>query len=128
RRFIHWVCGAPTMTQAIDAFYAQFNVRPLMKELRAKNILVAVGDGWHSASFADAKFLGRTLPFTTGPFALGRAAAVPLVPVFCAGAPHRMRFEFEPAFVVERTECQQEDVARAVQFYAERVEERMLAD
>src|SRR5207249_4319622 len=88
RRFVHRLFGATTVSESIDAFYAQFNVRPLMKELQAKNILILVGDGWHSASFADASFLGRRLPFTTGPLSIARAAGVAVVPVFGAGPPH----------------------------------------
>ena len=128
RRMIHRIFGAPNMIDAIDAFHAQFNVRPLIRELEANNILTLVGDGWHSASFADASFLGRTLPFTTGPLAIARVANVPVVPLFNVGAPHRMHFEFEPAFKVDRTGNQVDDVARAVRFYIGRVEQRMLAD
>jgi len=128
RRLIHRIFGAPNFIDAIDAFHAQFNVRPLMKELGAKRILMLVGDGWHSASFVDASFLGRTLPFTTGPLAIARAAEVPVVPLFNVGPPHKMHFEFEPAFVVDRAGNQHDDVARAVRTYIGRVEQRMLAD
>lgn len=128
RRLIHRIFGAPTVMEAIDAFHAQFNIRPLLKELNAGKILILVGDGWHSAAFADASFLGETLPFTTGPLGIARAAGVPVVPLFNVGAPHRMSFEFETPFVVERTGNALDDVASAVRFYIGRVEQRMLAD
>lgn len=128
RRLIHRIVSAPDMIDAIDAFHAQFNVRPLMHELSANRILTLVGDGWHSASFVDASFLGRTLPFTTGPLAIARAAGAPVVPLFNVGPPHKMHFEFEAPFMVERTANPHDDVARAVRSYIARVERRMLAD
>ena len=128
RRFVHWMMGAPTVSEAIGAFYAQFNVRPLVKELKAGSILLLMGDGWHSASFVDVAFLGRTLPFTNGPISLARLAGVPVVPLFAAGMPLELRFEFEPAFLVERGGPQQEDLERKVRVFIGRVEQRMLGD
>jgi lauroyl/myristoyl acyltransferase len=103
-------------------------VRPLMTVLREGSVLLLVGDGWHSASFVDVEFLGRRLPFTSGPLNLARLADAPVVPLFSVGEPHRMRFEFEPAFKVDRSGVQAADVARAVTFFIGRVEQRMLAD
>ena len=128
RRLVHRLLGAPEVTDAIGAFYAQFNVRPLVNELKAGSILLLMGDGWHSASFVDAEFLGRTLPFTNGPLNFARLAGVPVVPIFSVGAPHEMHFEFEPAFVVDRGGPLQDDVARKVRFFVGRVEQRLLAD
>ena len=128
RRLIHRMLGAPKVADSIGAFYGQFNVRPLVSVLTEKSILILVGDGWHSASFVDAEFLGRTLPFTTGPLNLARLTGVPVVPIFATGSPDRLEFVFEPAFSVERTNDAQEDVARAVRTFIARVERRMLAD
>ena len=128
RRLIHWLLGAPTVVDSIGGFYARFNVRPLVRVLTEKSILILMGDGWHSASFVDAEFLGRTLPFTNGPLNLARLTGVPVVPIFVTGTPDRLEIVFEPAFSVERTDDAQEDVARAVRSYVGRVEQRMLAD
>ena len=128
RKLVHRLLGAPTMSEAIGAFYAQFNVRPLVKALKDQSIIMLMGDGWHSASFVDAEFLGRMLPFTNGPLNLARMAGVPVVPIFSAGPPHKLRFEFEPSFLVDRGSPQQEDVERKVRFFISRVEQRMLAD
>jgi lauroyl/myristoyl acyltransferase len=97
-----------------------------MNVLKEKAILLLVGDGWHSASFVDVTFLGRTLPFTNGPLNLARLSGAPVVPVFALGPPDALRFEFEAPFVVERTASAQDDVARYVRFFIGRVEARML--
>ena len=128
RRLIHRLLGAATVVDSIGGFYAQFNVRPLVKVLTEKSILILMGDGWHSASFVDAEFLGRQLPFTSGPLNLARLTGVPVVPIFATGAPDRLEFVLEPAFSVERTNDAQVDVARAVRTFVARVERRMLAD
>ena len=128
RRLVNRWLGATSLSESIGAFYAQFNVRPLVKELKEGSILLLMGDGWHSASFVDVEFLGRTLPFTNGPINLARMAGVPVVPIFSTGTPLELSFEFEPAFTVERGGPQQEDVERKVRAFIGRVEQRMLAD
>ena len=128
RRFVHRVVGGQAVSELIGAFYAQFNVRPLMKILGQNAVLLLVGDGWHSASFVDVEFLGRRLPFTSGPLNFARLAGVPVVPFFAVGEPHRMYFEFEPGFTVEKGADQRQDVERKVRFFVKRVETRMLAD
>ena len=128
RTLVHRLLGAPSLSDAIGAFYVQFNVRPLVKALNDRSILLLMGDGWHSASFVDAEFLGRMLPFTNAALSLARSAGVPVLPIFSVGPPHELRFEFEPSFVVERSTPPHEDVERKVRFYVSRVEQRMLAD
>lgn len=128
RRFVHRRTGAKTVSELIGAFYAQFNVRPLMKVVEQGSILLLMADGWHSASFVDADFLGRRLPFTNAPMNFARLAGVAVVPFFSVGPPDRMHFAFEPAFTVERTTPPNLDVERKVRHFVSRVEERMLAD
>ena len=128
RRVFHRLYGARTVSELLGAFYAQFNVRPLMRILDQNAIILLMGDGWHSASFVDAEFLGRMLPFTNGPLNVARLAGVPVVPFFSVGRPDRMRFEFEPAFRVEKEGPQREAVERKVRYFIGRVEQRMLAD
>ena len=128
RRLINRLYGAPSLSQAIGAFYAQFNARPLVRLLSEGTTLVFVGDGWHSASFADVEFLGRKLPFTNGPLGIARAAGCPVIPAFSVGAPDRIHFELEPAFFVDRSGSATDDVSAAVTRFINRVEQRMLAD
>ena len=128
RRFIHGMFGASTVSELLGAFYAQFNVRPLMRVLKQRAALMMIGDGWHSAGFVDVDFLGRRLPFTSGPMNVARLAGVPVVPFFSVGQPHRMHFEFEPHFTVEQGGQQHDDVERGVRYFIGRVEQRMLAD
>ncbi len=128
RRLIHRLLNASPVSTLIGAFYAQFNVRPLVNELKQGSVLLLMGDGWHSASFVDAQFLGRSLPFSNGPLMIARLADVPVIPIFSVGPPHRMHFEFEPAFRVRRGGSTEEDVEGRVRGYVARVEERMLAD
>ena len=128
RRFVHRQVGTKCFSELIGAFYAQFNVRPLMKIVEQGAILLLMGDGWHSASFVDCDFLGRRLPFTSAPVNFARLAGLSVVPCFSVGSPDRMHFVFEPAFTVTRTTPTQLDVDRQVRYFIGRVEKRMLAD
>ena len=128
RRLVHRWTGAKSFSELTGAFYAQFNVRPLMKVLEQGSILLLMADGWHSASFVDADFLGRRLPFTNAPMNFARLAGVSVVTFFSVGPPDHMHFAFEPAFTVERTTPPNLDVERKVRHFVSRVEERMLAD
>ena len=128
RRFVHRRVGTTGFSELIGAFYAQFNVRPLMKVVEQGAILLLMGDGWHSASFVDCDFLGRRLPFTNAPVNFARLAGLSVVPCFSVGPPDHMRFVFEPAFTIERTTPPSQDVERKVRYFIGRVEQRMLAD
>ena len=129
RRFVNRLYGAPaSLSVAVGAFYAQFNVRPLVKLLNEKVILVLMGDGWHSAGFVDVEFLGRRLPFTNGPISLARVAGCPVVPVFSVGSPDRLHFEIEPYLTMDRSGPPAEEIERKVTQFIGRVEQRMLAD
>ena len=129
RRFINRLYGAPSsLSVAIGSFYAQFNVRPLVKLLNGGAVLVMIGDGWHSAGFVDVEFLGRRLPFTNGPVSLAWAAGAPVIPTFSVGTPDRLRFAMEESFVMDRTGPSAKEVERRVTHFIGRVEQRMLAD
>jgi lauroyl/myristoyl acyltransferase len=127
RRLIHRWLKTASVFELIGAFYAQFNVRQIVKRINDGGIVHLMGDGWHSVSFVDADFLGRRLPFTNGPINLARVARCPVVPIFSVGEPNHMHFEIEPAFVVESAAAQ-DDVARKVRYFVSRVEARMLAN
>jgi lauroyl/myristoyl acyltransferase len=127
RRLVHRLLGATPVFESIGAFYAQFNVRQIVKVINDGGIVLMMGDGWHSVSFVDADFFGRALPFTNGPMNLARVARCPVVPLFSVGQPHHLHFELEPPFTVDAAPAQ-EDVARKVRYYVSRVEARALAD
>lgn len=128
RRAVNRVFKAVPVVEAVGGFYAQFNVRPLMRLLAEGAILVHIGDGWHSASFVDVEFLGRRLPFTNGPENLARLAGAPIVPIFAVGTPDQLRFEIEQPFRIDRAAPQELEIARAVTQFIHRVEQRMLAN
>lgn len=128
RRFVHRRLGTQQFSELIGAFYAQFNVRPLMKVVEQGAMLLLMGDGWHSASFVDCDFLGRRLPFTNAPINFARLAGLSVVPCFSVGAPDHMHFAFEPAFTIDRTTPPSLDVETKVRYFIGRVEQRMLAD
>lgn len=127
RRWLLARCGAQSFPAATGALHAQFNVRPLVSALRRGTGLLLLGDGWHSASFADATFFGETLPFTTGPLSVARLTGVPVVPVFVQGLPGRQRVTFEEPFRVEGG-ARDGSVERCVQQYATRLEHHVRDD
>lgn len=126
RRAVHRVLKLQSVSELLGALYVQFNVRPLMRLLDQGSIVLLMGDGWHSASFVDAEFLGRRLPFTNGPLSVARLAGVPVVQMFALGRPDKLRFELEPAFTVEKSADSVADIEVAVRRYVARVEARML--
>ena len=129
RRFVNRRFGAPRSTsEAIGSFYAQFNLRPLVKLLNSGTVLVMIGDGWHSAGFVDVEFLGRRLPFTNGPLSVAWAAGAPVVPTFSVGTPDHLRFVMEEAYLLDRTRPSRDEIAQKVEQFIGRVEQRMLAD
>ena len=129
RRLVNRRYGAPvSLAVAMGAFYAQFNIRPLVQVLKEKAVLVLVGDGWHSAGFIDVEFLGRELPFTNAPLGLARLAGCPVVPMFCVGTPHHLRYEFDPPFLVTRGGPEADDLPGRLTHFIHRVEQQMLAN
>lgn len=127
RRAVNRLWRTSSVFELIGAFYAQFNVRQIVKVIHAGSIVLLMGDGWHSVGFVDAEFLGRRLPFTNGPLNLARLAGCPVVPLFSVDRPDRMHFEFEAPFHVESSPAH-DDVAAKVRYFAGRVEQRMLED
>jgi KDO2-lipid IV(A) lauroyltransferase len=120
RRLLWAVFGREeTVPQLIGGFPVQFNIRPIMRALGEGAIVAQTGDGWHSASFVDVPFLGRTVPFPTGVISVSRSAGVPFLPVFAAGPATRMEFVIDPPVRVGR---EPGDLERAVTSYAARLE------
>ena len=123
RRRLYRLTGGETFAERTAAFYAQFNVRPIIRALQAGAGVVIVGDGWHSAGFVDAEFLGRRVQFTTGAMSVGRLSGVPVVPMFTVGSPpDRLRFVFEEPIEADAAADPRADVQRMVREYARRLE------
>jgi predicted LPLAT superfamily acyltransferase len=103
RRLLWRVFGREdTVPELLGGFPCQFNIRPIVRALEEGAIVAQTGDGWHSASFVDAPFLGRVLPFPTGVMSVARTAGVPVVPMFATGRARRMMFVMEAPFEVSR--------------------------
>lgn len=120
RRLLWAVLGREeTVPELLAGFPVQFNIRPIMRVLREGGIVAQTGDGWHSASFVDVPFLGRTVPFPTGVISVARSAGVPVVPAFGTGPAERMVFEIDPPMTVGKAPGALEE---AVARYAARLD------
>ena len=107
-------------------FHAQFNIRPMVRVLKESRVLVLMGDGSHSAGFAEADFLGRRVLLTTGAVGLSRLTGTPVVPYFVTGAPPEgLRVVIEEPIPLEKTEDIQRDLQVMVQNYARRLEHHL---
>lgn len=127
QRFIDRRYGATTMGEAVGGFYAQFNIRPLIKAIKEGGTLLLVGDGWHSAGFTKVQFLGRTVPFTTGPLGVARLTGATVLPCFIAGTPESLRVVIQPGFEVAAASSDPADLERKTTEFAKRVEQHLLA-
>jgi lauroyl/myristoyl acyltransferase len=122
RRFVDRVRQRPPGPPNRD-FYAQFNIRPIMRALAEGATVALTGDGWHSAGVTRVPFLGREVYFTTGAAGISRAAGCPIVPVFVAGtAPDRLRVVIEEPLWPEKTADADHDLRVTVTRYVERLE------
>lgn len=128
RRLVHRLLGATSFAESAGAFHAQFNVRPLLERLRRGQPLLLIGDGWHSASFVDVQFLGRTVPFTTGPLSVARAVGALVLPIFATGVPDRLEIIIEAPFSVAPAREAPSDLRQKTEYYASRVEHYLLAN
>lgn len=126
RALVNHLTRTPSFADLTGAMFTQFNVRPIVKALRAKQIVFMMGDGWHSASFVDVRFAGRTVPMTTGALSVAAISGAPVVPMFAVGtAPDQLRIVLEPAFTVQ-TNSPDGDLAEKAQRFASRVERHVL--
>lgn len=105
-------------------FYAQFNVRPILRALEENAIVLLIGDGWHSASFVEVGLLGRRMQLTTGPIGVGVGAGVPILPLFTVGEPpDRLRFLIERRLQSPTTKLSNRQItASMVEEYARRLD------
>ena len=129
RRLVDRRSGQRSFRERTGAFYAQFNVRPIVQRLREGKGVLLVGDGWHSASFVAVEFLGRSVYLSTGPMSLARSTGAPVVPMFAAGAPpHGLQVRFEEPIVADRGLDVRTDVERMTRRYAAVLERHVRAN
>ncbi len=116
-----WPAGA-NATRSTD-FFAQFNIRPIVRALEERAIVIFTGDGWHSASFVQVEFLGRPIFFTTGAMSVARLTGAPVVPFFVTGSPpDQLKLSCEEPILVENTGDSGRDLETMVGNYARRLE------
>ena len=127
RAFIDRRFGAQSMGEAVSGFYAQFNIRPIIKTIKDGATLLLMGDGWHTASFTEVRFLSRTVPFTTGPLGVARLTGATVLPCFIAGTPTSLRVSIQPGFRIAPARADAADLERQTAEFASRVEEHLLA-
>ena len=122
RRLVDRIRGQPAPRPSRD-FYAQFNIRPIVRALADGAVVALTGDGWHSAGLTRVRFLGRDVYFTTGAAGISRAVGCPIVPLFVAGtAPDRMRVVIEEPLLPDKSGDTDRDLHRMVSRYVECLE------
>ncbi|MFQ5901193.1 MAG: lysophospholipid acyltransferase family protein, partial [Thermodesulfobacteriota bacterium] len=88
RKIIYKFLGKKeTFIDQTGAFFAQFNIRPIVWHLSNKEAVLLMGDGLHSVDFAEVEFLDRLVPFATGAMNIARLTGSPVVPLFVLGSP-----------------------------------------
>lgn len=108
------------------AFFAQFNIRPIVRSLGQNATVLLMGDGWHSAGFVQMKFLDRQVYFTTGAVSIARMTGSPVIPFFVTGsAPDRLKVVFEEPIPLERSNDLSRDLETMVADYVQRLEHRV---
>ena len=129
RRRLDTLTAKPGFRERTGAFFAQFNLRPMVRRLASGTGLVFIGDGWHSAGFVEATFVDRPAYFTTGPVSVARLTGSPLVPVFVVGAPpDGLRILFEEPIVPDPDVDTRQDLNRMVGTYVQRLEQHVRAN
>lgn len=115
------------LPEAVGGFYCQFNIRPIVKRLRENQIIGQTGDGWHSANFVEAEFLGRKLPFTTGSWSTAQLSDAAVIPLFIPGDPSgNMRVVLEEPITFEDSGDKNAEIKKAIEHYASRLEHYVL--
>jgi len=119
--------GRKTLRELIGAFYAQFNIRPILQCFKEGAIVAQTGDGWHSAAFVEAEFLGRSAPFATGMLRVAQLTGALVVPMFPDGEPpYRVRFTFEEPIAIDDSGHGRRAIEAAAATYARQLEHYVL--
>lgn len=127
RKALMRLTGTKPLRELIGGFYAQFNIRPIVRHLAANGIVAQTGDGLHSARFVEVDFLGRRIPFPTGMAGVAQLTGAPIVPVFQVGAPpETLRVVIEEPWTVERGDDPETSLTEAVAAFARRLEHHLL--
>lgn len=127
RRAVTRFTGTKPLRELIGGFYAQFNIRPIVRQLAANGVVAQTGDGLHSARFVEVDFLGRRIPFPTGMLGVAQLTGAPVVPIFQVGAPpDGLRIVIEEGWTVERGDDPAGRLAEAVARFARRLEHHLL--
>jgi len=95
--------------------------------LRSKMMLFLAGDvRWSGQLTAEARFMGRTLRFSTTWITLAAMSRAPVVAVFCrVGDDGRYHMEFRPHFLVPADAQEEERAGEYVQLFLDQLEERI---
>ena len=129
RKAVVRLTGTRPLRELIGGFYAQFNIRPIVRELAANRVVAQTGDGLHSARFVEVDFLGRRIPLPTGMIGVAQLSGAPVVPIFQVGAPpDALRIVVEEGWVVGRDGDPAARLAEAVARFARRLEYHLLAN
>jgi len=116
-----------TLSEAVGGFYCQFNIRPIVKRLQENQIVGQTGDGWHSANFIEAEFLGRKLPFTTASWSIAQISGAAIIPMFIPGNPSGdMRIVLEEPITFDGSTDKTADMKKMIIRYANRLEHHLL--
>ena len=127
RRAVSRFTGTNSLRELIGGFYAQFNIRPIVRQLAANGVVAQTGDGLHSARFVEVHFLGRRIPFPTGMLGVAQLTGAAVVPIFQVGAPpDGLRIVIEEGWTVERGDDPAGRLAEAVARFARRLEHHLL--
>ena len=116
------------VTELIGAFYAQFNIRPIVRRLADNVIVTQTGDGLHAARFVRVEFLGRQVPFPTGMESVAQLTGAVVVPMFTVGPPDRLRIILEEPWMVERDGNGDAALRDRVAAYARRLEHHLVTN
>ena len=127
RRMLDKLSPKGNKTNQGGAFFAQFNIRPIVRSLGENAAVVLIGDGWHSAGFVKVKFLDHRVYFTTGAMSIARMTGSPVVPLFVAGSPpDRMKIIFEEPIPIQNSDDATRDLEIMVVKYVQRLEYHLL--
>lgn len=127
RRFLDRRFKTSALSESIGAFYARFNIRPIVRALSSNAIVAEMGDGLHSARFVEVDFLGQRVLFPTGMVRVAQITGAAVVPVFQVGAPpYGLRTVIEEPWTVERQDDANGALENAVAAYAKRLEHHLL--
>ncbi|WP_165250789.1 lysophospholipid acyltransferase family protein [Paludisphaera soli] len=97
------------------------------KVLKSNLMLFLAGDvRWTGQLTAEARFMDRTLRFSTTWIALGAMTQAPIVPVFCRmGEDSRYHMEFRPHFVLPRDAQEEAKAGGHVQAFLDLLQEEI---